>query len=359
MGEISEIRLSDGTARYDPKVGPDHHHLVCEGCGLTFDVEPRGVPGLVPAAGPALRDDRRLRRGGVPRALQQLRRARLNRLPGLAGPDRCRGQGKRVRASRGQDAGPSGQEGPVGGSTATHGCGSEIGRRRVPDHLEDVVPDQLLAVRAGRPGGPPPRSGAPRASGSPRPWTRPGGASTSARPSSLASTLETMPPAGYSMAADEISVVPMPSCPTIWQAFWVAAWRSLATPVEASPKNSSSATMPPKAMSMSARTSDLVLVKRSSSSEWLSRPERVLALDDGEHLELAALAHQPGHRGVAGLVGGDGPALGLGVLDRLGQPDLLGHLGVLEVVPREAGRRPGGGPTPATRPCRCSIITGE
>ena len=45
-GEISEIRLSDGTARYDPKVGPDHHHLVCDGCGLTFDVEPRGVSGL-------------------------------------------------------------------------------------------------------------------------------------------------------------------------------------------------------------------------------------------------------------------------------------------------------------------------
>lgn len=46
MGEISEIRLSDGTTRFDPKTGPDHHHLVCEGCGLTFDVEPRGVEGL-------------------------------------------------------------------------------------------------------------------------------------------------------------------------------------------------------------------------------------------------------------------------------------------------------------------------
>jgi Fur family ferric uptake transcriptional regulator len=46
MGEISEIRLLDGTTRYDPKVGPDHHHLVCEGCGLTFDVQPRGVDGL-------------------------------------------------------------------------------------------------------------------------------------------------------------------------------------------------------------------------------------------------------------------------------------------------------------------------
>jgi Fur family ferric uptake transcriptional regulator len=45
-GEISEIRLADGTARYDPKVGPDHHHLVCDGCGLTFDIEPLGVNSL-------------------------------------------------------------------------------------------------------------------------------------------------------------------------------------------------------------------------------------------------------------------------------------------------------------------------
>jgi Fe2+ or Zn2+ uptake regulation protein len=46
MGEISEIRLGDGTTRYDPKIGPGHHHLICEGCGLTYDVEPRGVTGL-------------------------------------------------------------------------------------------------------------------------------------------------------------------------------------------------------------------------------------------------------------------------------------------------------------------------
>ena len=46
MGEISEIHLADGTARYDPKTGPDHHHLLCDRCGLTFDVEPTGVDGL-------------------------------------------------------------------------------------------------------------------------------------------------------------------------------------------------------------------------------------------------------------------------------------------------------------------------
>ena len=46
MEEISEIRVADGTARYDPNVGARHHHLVCEGCGLIFDVHPRGVEGM-------------------------------------------------------------------------------------------------------------------------------------------------------------------------------------------------------------------------------------------------------------------------------------------------------------------------
>jgi Fur family transcriptional regulator, stress-responsive regulator len=46
IGEISELRLSDGSARYDPKTGPDHHHLVCRSCGRIFDVEPAGVDGV-------------------------------------------------------------------------------------------------------------------------------------------------------------------------------------------------------------------------------------------------------------------------------------------------------------------------
>jgi Fe2+ or Zn2+ uptake regulation protein len=46
MGEVTEVRLHDGTARYDPKIGPDHHHLVCEACGLIFDVHPDGAAGL-------------------------------------------------------------------------------------------------------------------------------------------------------------------------------------------------------------------------------------------------------------------------------------------------------------------------
>jgi Fur family ferric uptake transcriptional regulator len=43
MGEISAINVGDGSTRYDPKVGPDHHHLICDGCGRIFDVEPSGV----------------------------------------------------------------------------------------------------------------------------------------------------------------------------------------------------------------------------------------------------------------------------------------------------------------------------
>lgn len=46
MGEISAVHVGDGSARYDPKVGPDHHHLVCAGCGRMFDVSPTGLDGV-------------------------------------------------------------------------------------------------------------------------------------------------------------------------------------------------------------------------------------------------------------------------------------------------------------------------
>ncbi len=73
-------------------------------------------------------------------------------------------------------------------------------------------------------------------------------------------------------------------------------------------------------------------------------PESVLALDDRQHLELAVLAHQVGHGGVPGLVGGDAPALLVGVLHRLAQADLLGDLGLLDVVPVQRRRPPAQGP---------------
>ena len=50
MGEISAINVGDGSTRYDPKVGPDHHHLICDGCGRIYDVEPSGVDALSLAA---------------------------------------------------------------------------------------------------------------------------------------------------------------------------------------------------------------------------------------------------------------------------------------------------------------------
>lgn len=47
MGEISELHVGDGSTRYDPKVGPDHHHLICTGCGVAYDVDPVGIEGLL------------------------------------------------------------------------------------------------------------------------------------------------------------------------------------------------------------------------------------------------------------------------------------------------------------------------
>jgi hypothetical protein len=134
----------------------------------------------------------------------------------------------------------------------------------------------------------------------------------------------------------------MPRLPIIWAARMVAAWRSPEGPELISPKNSSSDARPPRAIWISPWTSDSDCRKRSSRSEWASRPrvgqqaEGVLALDDREDLELAALAHQPGDGGVARFVGGDNAPFGLGVLHRLGQADLLGHLGLLQVGPVEA-----------------------
>lgn len=58
MGEITELHVGDASARYDPKIGPDHHHLICVGCGRMFDVEPSGVDAL--AVPPDQRHDMRI-----------------------------------------------------------------------------------------------------------------------------------------------------------------------------------------------------------------------------------------------------------------------------------------------------------
>ncbi len=43
MGEILQLDLATGSARFDPHNAP-HHHLVCSLCGDVFDVTVEGVP---------------------------------------------------------------------------------------------------------------------------------------------------------------------------------------------------------------------------------------------------------------------------------------------------------------------------
>jgi Fur family transcriptional regulator, stress-responsive regulator len=37
LGELQTIELGTGAARFDPNTG-DHHHLVCNGCGVVHDI---------------------------------------------------------------------------------------------------------------------------------------------------------------------------------------------------------------------------------------------------------------------------------------------------------------------------------
>ena len=137
---------------------------------------------------------------------------------------------------------------------------------------------------------------------------------------------------------------PMPRLPTIWAARVVAYLRSPATPELRSPKKSCSATIPPSEIWTSELQLRLGLGVALLGIGMGQQSEGGAALDDRQHLQLAGLADQPGHGGVAGLVGGDGAPLGLGVLDRLGQADLLGHLGLLHVLPGHLGGAPPQGP---------------
>src|ERR1019366_7071568 len=51
LGEILEIIIDAGAKRYDPNTGSHHQHMVCDRCGSTWDVRPRGERGLsVPEA---------------------------------------------------------------------------------------------------------------------------------------------------------------------------------------------------------------------------------------------------------------------------------------------------------------------
>lgn len=45
LGEVREVRVIGGTVRYDPNARVPHH-LVCDHCGLIYDVEPSGLEEL-------------------------------------------------------------------------------------------------------------------------------------------------------------------------------------------------------------------------------------------------------------------------------------------------------------------------
>lgn len=36
---VRRIQVSGSVARYEDRVGDNHHHFVCRGCGLMFDIE--------------------------------------------------------------------------------------------------------------------------------------------------------------------------------------------------------------------------------------------------------------------------------------------------------------------------------
>ena len=38
-GLVRRIQPAGSPARYETRVGDNHHHLICRGCGLTFDID--------------------------------------------------------------------------------------------------------------------------------------------------------------------------------------------------------------------------------------------------------------------------------------------------------------------------------
>ena len=72
MGEVLEVNLDGRSMRYDPNVEPPHHHLMCDSCGLVYDV-------LAEVDAPALSKRERQRHADhalgdrVPRHLRRLR----------------------------------------------------------------------------------------------------------------------------------------------------------------------------------------------------------------------------------------------------------------------------------------------
>jgi Fe2+ or Zn2+ uptake regulation protein len=50
MGELLEVLVVDGPKRYDPNIGDEHDHLVCDSCHAIRDVRRSRKPSKIPEA---------------------------------------------------------------------------------------------------------------------------------------------------------------------------------------------------------------------------------------------------------------------------------------------------------------------
>ena len=125
----------------------------------------------------------------------------------------------------------------------------------------------------------------------------------------------------------------MPAAPTIWAATWVAYARSPAGPVETSPKNSSSATWPPNAIWISARSSARPRVKTSSRSPWASMPSASPRLTMVSTSSRRCGATSQAIVACPASWVAISSTLVLGVLDGRADADLSGEPGRLDVLP--------------------------
>jgi Fur family ferric uptake transcriptional regulator len=48
MGELLEVVVMDGPRRYDPNIGDEHDHLVCDNCHAIRDVPRSPKPSMIP-----------------------------------------------------------------------------------------------------------------------------------------------------------------------------------------------------------------------------------------------------------------------------------------------------------------------
>jgi Fur family transcriptional regulator, stress-responsive regulator len=53
MGELLEVVVVDGPKRYDPNIGDEHDHLVCDSCHAIRDVRRSRKPSMIPKGGRA------------------------------------------------------------------------------------------------------------------------------------------------------------------------------------------------------------------------------------------------------------------------------------------------------------------